>query len=325
MRRLVATAVCLLALGCEGPQSGLTAKGPSAEPIVMMWWIMAAGAVVIFVAVMTMVLESLRPNSDGRDRFGGTALIVGGGVIFPVVTLTALVIYTLSVGRALTATTAAGALEVEIVGNMWWWEVRYRPDGGGEVVSANELHLPVDRPVDVVVRTNDVIHSFWIPGLGGKIDMVPGHTNRFRFEAGTPGIYRGQCAEYCGLQHTLMAFYVVAHTPAEFAAWLAHEAAPAREPAVPFLRAGRDAFLAAGCGACHTVRGTPAQGRLGPDLTHVGGRLSLGAGTLGNGVGHLAGWIADSQGLKPGNRMPSFNTFDGPTLRSMAAWLESLE
>jgi cytochrome c oxidase subunit II len=204
--------------------------------------------------------------------------------------------------------------------------VRYFPPGADEpVVSANEVRLPAGRPIEVLLRSTDVIHSFWIPKLAGKTDMIPGRVNRMVIQAEAPGVFRGQCAEYCGGPHALMAFYAVAMAPGEFEPWLEQEARPARIPKEAFLAEGRELFLASGCGACHTIRGTPADGQFGPDLTHVGGRLSLGAGILPNNVGTLAGWIADTQHLKPDNLMPSFNIFSGAELRALAAYLESLE
>jgi cytochrome c oxidase subunit II len=171
----------------------------------------------------------------------------------------------------------------------------------------------------------DVLHSFWIPSLTGKMDLIPGRRNRLTVATAEPIVLRGQCAEYCGTQHALMAFDVEVLAPEEFELWRVAQRAPAVEPVVPFLAEGRAAFLAAGCGACHAVRGTPADGRIGPDLTHVGGRRSLAAGSFPLNTGTLAGWIADAQHLKPGNGMPSFETLDGRTIRAIATWLASLE
>jgi cytochrome c oxidase subunit 2 len=175
------------------------------------------------------------------------------------------------------------------------------------------------------LKTQDVIHSFWVPSLAGKLDMIPGHVNAYRFAATRPGVYRGQCAEYCGAQHALMAFYVVAMAREEFETWYADQVAPAPEPILPLLAKGKALFLENGCGACHTVRGTLADGKLGPDLTHVGSRLSLAAGTFPNNRGTLAGWIASAQHLKPDNLMPSFGNLQGEELRAIAAYMDSLK
>lgn len=311
--------------GVDGTQSALSPAGPSTGAVETLWWIMAAGAALIWLVVVALALWSLRPNPEGRARFGGMALVVGAGVVFPIIALTALLVYTLGVGRNLRAAPVSGEgpLRIEAFGKQWWWEVRHLREGLSPIVSANEIHIPTGHPVEIAVRTEDVIHGFWVPSLAGKIDMIPGHVNRIRFMAREPGVYRGQCAEFCGAQHALMAFYVVVHEPAAFAAWFENESLPARDPEVPFLQRGQDVFLSSGCGACHTIRGTRAAGRIGPDLTHVGGRLTIAAGTLDNHAGTLAGWIAANQRIKPENRMPAFNVLDGAALRAVAAYLES--
>lgn len=307
-------------------QSALDSAGSPAAQIALLWWVMAAGASLILVAVTVLSLYAAFSDPARRDPRLGMHLIRIGGVAVPLATLTALLLLALPIGRDMSPGVTADVLRIEIVGRMWWWEVRY-PDADPHrsVVTANELRVPVGRPVEVTVTSPDVIHSFWVPSLAGKVDMIPGLTNRLAFRADRPGIYRGQCAEYCGLQHARMALFVVAEPQDRFDAWLELQRRPAPEPATPALAQGRAAFLDAGCGACHIVRGTAADGRLGPDLTHVGGRISLAAATLPNGVGPMAGWIVSSQHLKPGNRMPSFNQFDGPTLRALAMWLTSLE
>jgi cytochrome c oxidase subunit 2 len=265
----------------------------------------------------------IRPRAP--EEFAGTALIVGGGVILPVVVLSPLLIYSFLLARE-PATIAGDALRIEVIGNQWWWEVRYFSPGADEpVIAANELRLPVGRPVEITLRARDVIHSFWIPNLAGKTDMIPGRVNRMVIEAETPGVFRGQCAEYCGGPHALMAFYAVAMPPPAFEEWLEREARPAKVPQEELLARGHALFMESGCGTCHTIRGTPARGQLGPDLTHVGGRVSLGAGILPNNVGSIAGWIADTQHLKPDNLMPSFDIFAGSELRALAAYLESLQ
>ncbi|HYG86636.1 MAG TPA: cytochrome c oxidase subunit II [Azospirillum sp.] len=311
--------VSLWLAACEGPQSALRPGGRTAEDIFGLSLVLFIGAGLIFAGVMALALYAVLARPE---RFpGARAWVVGGGVVFPVVALTALQVHEFAVARRLSAAGGPETLRVEVTGFMWWWEVRYP----GGIRTANQIVIPAGRPVEFVVATADVIHSFWIPGLGGKIDMIPGHENRLTILADTLGVYRGQCAEYCGAQHALMAFDVAVEAPERFDAWLAAQGRPAAEPADAFLAAGRDAFLMLGCGACHAVRGTPAAGTIGPDLTHVGSRPTLAAGTLPNSVGTLAGWIAGAQHLKPENRMPSFNIVDGETLRALAGWLESLK
>lgn len=322
-RRLLPLA--LLPLGaCQGIQSALAPLGRGADAIATVSWAMFAGAAAILLLVVAFTAWAVWGPAERRGWLAGSGAIVGGGMVFPVVTLSVLLVWGLWTTREL-ADAGPAPLRIEVVGEQWWWRVHYLDAAGRPaLVTANEIRIPVGQPVDIVVRTADVIHSFWVPNLAGKLDMIPGHVNRLRIEATEAGTIRGQCAEYCGGAHALMAFFVVALAPDAFAAWRAAQAEPATEPAEPFLRHGRELFLANGCGACHTVRGTPAAGILGPDLTHVGSRLSLAAGILANNQGTLAGWIADAQHIKPGNRMPSFNVVSGPELRAIAAYLESL-
>jgi cytochrome c oxidase subunit II len=323
--RFVPLACLLVVAACGGPQSALDPHGPEARELVALWWIMAAGAVVIWLFVIGCAIYATRIQPREHPDFAGTAFIVGGGVALPVVVLSSLLVYSFLLAREQEAIPGDG-LRIEVTGKQWWWEVRYFPPGADEpVVSANEVRLPVGQPVEVSLRSTDVIHSFWIPKLAGKTDLIPGRVNRMVIQAETPGVFRGQCAEYCGGPHALMAFHAVAMAPGDFDPWLEHEARPAPTPEDPFLVQGRELFLTSGCGACHTIRGIPAGGQLGPDLTHVGGRVSLAAGILPNNIGTIAGWIADTQTIKPGNLMPSFNTFSGSELRALAAYLESLE
>jgi cytochrome c oxidase subunit 2 len=231
-----------------------------------------------------------------------------------------------STSRALASLPTQDALHIEIVGQQWWWRVRYLDaQGMPQFETANEIRIPTDRAIDLTLESADVIHSFWIPALAGKIDTIPGHVNRLRLSAAKSGTFRGQCAEYCGGAHAMMALYVVADNDQAFAQWMQRQRAPAQEPADAHLQSGRALFLSSGCIACHTIRGTPAAGYLGPDLTHVGSRLSIAAGSFPNHAGTFAGWIADSQRAKPGNHMPSFPMLLGVELRALAAYLESLQ
>jgi cytochrome c oxidase subunit 2 len=306
----------------ERLQSVLDPASAHAGAIHDLGLVLYAGTAVILALVVALALYGAfsqpRPVS-------AKAWIVGGGLIFPVVVLSALLVHALNVGHVLSVAAPRPA-DVEVTGKLWWWKVRYHDAAtGSRVVLANELYVPVGQPVEIALASDNVIHSFWVPALAGKVDLVPGRTNRLVITAGRPGVFRGQCAEFCGIQHAWMALYVVAVPESEYRQWLADQAAPAKEPADAFLAQGRDAFLREGCGACHAVRGTPANGTLGPDLTHVGSRRSLTAGRLDNHAGTLAAWIADSQGIKPGNLMPSMNVFTGEELRAVAAWLESLK
>jgi cytochrome c oxidase subunit II len=308
---------------CAGRQSALDPAGPAAASIHRLGIWMYIGAILVTLLVTVL---ALMPFLRRRERRVNHQLFLwGGGVALPLLTLTALVPYIMSVGHEMRASTAPDRLSVDITGQVYWWEMSYwRAGGVSAVKSANELRLPVGEPVELILRSTDVIHSFWIPNLAGKLDNIPGRANRMVIQADRPGIYRGQCAEYCGLQHSLMAFDVIAVPRPEFDAWLKRLAEPVREPPDPQLQEGKQLFMSLGCGACHTIRGV-VEGRNGPDLTQVGARRMIGAGALPGGVGNIAGWIASSQHLKPGNAMPSFNQLEGPQLRALAAYLESLK
>jgi cytochrome c oxidase subunit II len=317
----------LSAGACSGRQSALDPAGPIADSIHTLSLVMYAGAAAVTVLVtVLMIAPFLRRGSAASAswRPSRRVFLVGGGVLLPGITLTVLLIYTSSVGHEMRAAAPNARVTIDATGHIYWWDIAYRrPSGGEPIVSANEVRLPAGEPVEIHLRSADVIHSFWIPSLAGKTDMIPGLVNRMVIEADRPGIYRGVCAEYCGAQHALMAFDVIVMEPAAFEAWLEREGAPAREPQTETLQQGRDLFVRGGCGSCHTVRGV-STGKLGPDLTRVGARRTIAAGTLPNGVGPLAGWIASAQHLKPGNRMPSFGGFDGPQLRALASYMDSL-
>lgn len=321
-RRLPLWAALLLA-GCGGPQSALDPAGPSAASIHLLGIVMYVGAALVTLLVTVLMLMPFLRRREGpinRNLF-----LWGGGVALPGLALAALVPYVMSVGHETRASTAPDRLSVDVTGYLYWWEMSYRRAGGtSSAASANELRLPVGEPVELFLRADDVIHSFWVPNLAGKTDMIPGRTNRMVIQADRPGIYRGQCAEYCGLQHTLMAFDVIIMPRAEFDTWLAGLAQPVGEPPTPALREGRDLFVQLGCGTCHAVRGV-SESRLGPDLTQVGARRTIGAGTLPGGVGNIAAWVASSQHLKPGNAMPSYDQLQGAQLTAIAAYLESLK
>ncbi|HEX8693949.1 MAG TPA: cytochrome c oxidase subunit II [Longimicrobium sp.] len=321
-RRLAPFLLALLA-GCAGPQSVHDPAGPSAASIHRLGIVMygIAAVVVLLVSVLAL-LPFLRPREGPVNR---RLFLWGGGVALPLLTLTALLPYVFSVGHGMRAPTRPDRLTVQVTGHQYWWEMSYRRGGAPAAFpSANELRLPAGEPVELLLHADDVIHSFWVPNLAGKVDMIPGRITRLVLQADRPGVYRGQCAEYCGRQHALMAFDVVVLPRAEFDAWLARLGQPAREPPTAELRAGRRLFVELGCGGCHAVRGV-ADGRTAPDLTQVGARRSIGAGTLPGGVGNLAAWIASAQHLKPGNQMQSYDRLRGGELRALAAYLESLK
>jgi cytochrome c oxidase subunit 2 len=302
-------------------QSALNPQGPDAAVIAEMGWVLIVGAAVVFAITMALAVYAVFVRRERAARLSSRALILGGGIAFPAVTLAALLVYSLVRASDLSVA-GEGALRIEVTGHQWWWRVHYLDDSGRvDFATANEIHIPAGLPVDLTLRSADVIHSFWVPTLAGKLDMIPGRANRMRLTAAAPGTYRGQCAEYCGGPHGFMAFLVIAQPPAEFEAWAARQ----RERAPADARHAQGASLfAAHCAACHAVRGTAAGGSRGPDLTHVGGRSTIGAGRLPMNAGTLAAWIASGQRLKPGNLMPQFEHFSDEELRALAGYLESL-
>ncbi|HEV7346213.1 MAG TPA: cytochrome c oxidase subunit II [Devosia sp.] len=309
----------------DGIQSVLAPAGPHAGWVAHLSWLIFIGGGLILLLVVIMTTLAIFAPDRWRKGIGQRRTVIIGGIAFPLVTLTAMLVYGLGGSAALVSSPAA-ALRIEVVGEQWWWRVHYLDETGAiRLVTANEIRIPAGLPIQFDLKSADVIHSFWVPSLAGKLDMIPGRVNSYRFAADEAGVYRGQCAEYCGAQHALMAFYVVAMEQDEFEQWYADQVQPAAEPDLPQFEAGRELFLTNGCGACHTVRGTPADGVIGPDLTHVGSRVSLAAGTLPNNVGTLAGWIASAQHLKPDNKMPSFDNLEGTELRAIAGYLENLK
>lgn len=319
----VATAIPLA--GCNWSQSILAPYGSHAETIDRLTWPFFIGGTLIVGLVAGLVAAAILLRRELKAWMANSNFIIGFGIVFPVMTLTTILTYSSVTSRTL-FTIGEPEIRIEVIGEQFWWRVNYLDDQGNTAfATANEIRIPIDTPVEFILKTRDVIHSFWVPNLAGKLDMIPGRINSYTFAATTPGVYRGQCAEYCGAQHALMAFYVVATSKADYETWFAQQFGDAPEPTNPFLAQGQKEFLAAGCGACHTIRGTAANGVLGPDLTRVGSRLSLAAGTYPVNVGTIAGWTSSAQHLKPGNLMPSFGNLQGEQLRAIATYLESLK
>jgi cytochrome c oxidase subunit 2 len=322
---LVALGLLLLG-GCEGWQSALDASGPEARNIAILSWIMFTVSGLLLALVTGLFLFAAFAPEEKRRPLASGRFILLGGVALPVILLTALLVYGLSLTARGAPAGGAPGLRIEVTGEQWWWRVHYPAEGSGPAfATANEIRIPVGTDIQFTLHSADVIHSFWVPKLGGKLDMVPGQANTFRLKATEAGTFRGQCAEYCGGAHALMAFQVIALEPDAFAAWRAAQAQPASPPEDPVARRGRETFLSTGCGACHTLRGLPAEGRIGPDLTHVGGRQTIGAGLLRNDAAALAEWIAGARHVKPGNRMPSFPILSGEELNALATYLAGLK
>lgn len=303
--------------------SALHPAGPAASALADLSWVLIAVCTLVFIGTMAALAWAVwrRRRDDGLDvrRW----LIVGAGIVLPTVVLAALLAYSSRQSFELYPEHAAGNTTVQVTGHMWWWDVQY----GGEppLRSANELVIPVGRPVTLALASADVIHSFWVPALSGKVDMMPGRVHSLRIVADRPGVYGGPCAEYCGDQHTRMTLQVIALPAEEFERWRVAQSASAIAPLDAAAQRGRALFEARRCNACHTVRGLVEGTGFGPDLTHVGSRRRLGAGTLPLNRETLAHWIADTQHLKPGARMPASPELDAQALSDLAAFLEGLK
>jgi cytochrome c oxidase subunit 2 len=325
---LVLLAVAALSLpACgSGSPSTLDPKGPGASRIAGLWWFMlwVSAAVVVVVTVLLIVgilpRRGSRSLSDEAPRWAG-GMVLLGGVVIPVIVLAILWALTLHDISALSQPSRPARLTVDVIGHQWWWEVRYPAQ---RIVTANDIHIPAGQPVQIRLSSIDVNHSFWVPQLTGKTDLIPGRTNTMWIQADRPGVYRGQCAEYCGVQHANMIFYVVADSAATFRRWVVTERRVPPVPTDPLLARGRVVFETSACAGCHTIQGTTATGVFGPNLTHIGGRLSIGAGTVPNTRDNLGGWIIDAQSIKPGSRMPPVQ-LDPKELQALIAYLESLK
>lgn len=304
-------------------QSALVPIGPLAAQTASLAWVLIAAASGILLAVTVLTLyAAFAARRPGRSLCG-EGLIVGGGIVFPALVLSALLAYS-ALSAADLGADDKDVLQIHVVGEQWWWRVHYlTSEGKLDFALANELRLPVGRTVALHLTSADVIHSFWVPALAGKLDMIPGRTHTLRLRADRPGRVRGQCAEYCGGPHGFMALSVVAHTTEDYARWAAAQRAPALGPSSETAREGR-ALFDARCAACHAVRGTGAEGTAGPDLTHIGTRLSLGAGRMPVDASTLAAWITSAQRLKPGNLMPEFRDLEGERARAIAQYLAGL-
>ena len=309
-------------------QSALDPAGAQAARIESLWWVFFWVAVVVYVAVVAALIVALmRRRREGADSPTAhrTALkAVGIATAITVFTLFGLLTASIATGRKI-ADLREGVVKVKVTGHQWWWQVEYdHPDKSRRITTANELYLPVGQPVRVELHTADVIHSFWIPNLHGKQDLINGVPGAIFLKADRAGTWRGQCAEFCGLQHAKMSLWVTAVPRAEFDRWWEHQRQPSRMPATPDERKGQEAFMSSPCPLCHTINGTDASGKMGPDLTHFASRRSIAAGTAPNRRGYLAGWILDPQHMKAGSYMPP-TAMKGSDLNPLLAYLESLE
>lgn len=327
---LVAGAAVLPLVGCgDSRQSTLNPQSHAAREIASLWWWMLAAATLVMAGALLLLFVAWKRRREpglpvlGRlGERGYNGLVVVFGMLVPLAALIVVfVVANFSVAGATNAPDPdSTAMTIEVTGNQWFWSVRY-PQTGAQ--TANEIHIPTGTRVNTVLRSADVIHSFWVPELNRKADMIPGHPNRILLYAERPGFYRGQCAEFCGLQHANMATSVIAESPARFRAWLARQAQPRSAPATAAQLRGEQIFQAQRCSACHTIRGTSADGTIGPDLTHVGARRTLAALTIANTPAMMARWISDPQSIKPGSKMPALDLGDGD-VRLLTAYLQGL-
>jgi cytochrome c oxidase subunit 2 len=268
------------------------------------------------------VIPDPQPTTPASDRVATRA--VAGAMIVTIVLLFIMLIGSFRTSRAMGRMNNENSLAIEVYGHQWWWEVHYSGDQPSQFVeTANEIHLPVGVPIRIRGTSRDVIHSFWPPNVQGKRDLLPGYENELNLQINQPGRWRGQCAEYCGEQHAHMSFFMIAESKSDFARWLNAQAQSAPSPATPQTAHGQQVFLTHACVMCHTIRGTTAGSRVGPDLTHVASRSTIAAGLLPNTVGNLGGWIMNAQSVKPGCRMPP-NQMSGAELQDLLAYLETL-
>ena len=323
-----------LLAGCDNPQSMFHTAGPAAQRLAHLSafiFILFGVVAVITIGILLAAGLSHRGTLDWHapwNASGGHKFVLYGGLVIPGIIL--FVVFVLSLQRMTLFPLHRKqpmSPNILVIGHQWWWEVRYlRGPADQRFTTANEIHIPVGRPVEIALQSADVIHSFWVPALHGKVEMIPGLTNYLRVEASRAGNFKGQCAEYCGAQHAHMRLLVVAQPPAAYQAWRNLQLQPAQTPASPQAMQGREIFLHAACPLCHTIRGLgAAEGKAGPDLTHLAGRQYIGANSFPNDKADLAGWVTHAQSLKPGCKMPNLDDFTGPQLRALVAFLDGLK
>jgi cytochrome c oxidase subunit II len=316
--------------------SMLNSAGPFAARIESLWWGLFALLIAVFIVVCCFLFTAIfrrrenphnltpdvRPDPAGESS---TTRVVLGAVGLTVLILFAVLVLSVTTGRSVYSANASEPLVIKVTGNQWWWKFEYQDKSPSQtLITANELHIPTGEPILLKLNSTDVIHSFWVPSLQGKRDLIPGKDTDLWIQADQPGVYPGQCAEFCGYQHAKMAVTVIAEPRDRFLAWMNEQRQPAHEPVDEVAMKGRDVFLSHSCVMCHTIRGTTAGGSVAPELTHIGSRLGIAAETLPNTRGHLAGWVVDPQTIKPGVKMPP-NQLEPDDLQTLLAYLESLK
>jgi cytochrome c oxidase subunit 2 len=347
--KVVSILTTLLLAGCRraGSQSVLDPAGPHAGRLSQLWWLFFFILAAVYVLVMiALVVSIMRGRARRKMTAGGrkiplpavkpdeaeerrTARVVGAATALSTVILFVLLVTSFLAGRELTMTRAEGAyqgvLRIEVTGHQWWWELRYDdPLPSNIFTTANEIHIPVGQPVVLQLKSVDVIHSFWVPNLAGKKDLIPGKSASIWLRADRAGEYRGQCAEFCGMQHAHMALKVIAESPEQFEAWRQAQRSSSLPPATDSQKRGQQVFLTTTCVMCHAVQGTQANAAVGPNLTHLASRSTIAAATLPNTRGHLGGWVVDAQAIKPGTVMPP-NSLSSEDLQALLDYLQSLK
>ncbi|HEX6597816.1 MAG TPA: cytochrome c oxidase subunit II [Gemmatimonadaceae bacterium] len=314
-------------------QSVLHAAGPRSASTEHFWWFAFVTAAVVYVLTVGTLFWALSrarrreregelPPLDAHDHMKrSVGLAIGASVLILLVFLG----YDLSLARTRDPVPKEHPITIEVTGKQWYWDVTYADTSPhGRFTTANEIHIPVGQPVLFLLSSSDVIHSMWVPNLAGKKDLIPGYTQSLWFQADTPGVYRGQCAEFCGEQHAKMAMEIVAQPLSEYRHWVASQQGPGAVPTDSITKRGQEVFLTATCAMCHSIGGTPAGSHAGPDLTHLASRRTIAAGTLPNTRGNLAGWIVDPQRIKPGAKMPP-NMLEPKDLEALLTYLQSLK
>lgn len=335
MKRTWPVLIAALAAACGGSQNMLAPGGPAARRLADVGWLVlitfSAISVVMWLLILWLAVRRRGTLLEHApwDAGGGMRWVTIGGFTIPTLILAVFFVVTLQTMSAFPMgdnELHAPPPMLRVIGHQWWWELQYVIGGETQrVVAANEIHIPAGQPVDIELQTADVIHSFWVPELHGKVDLLPGQRNRIRVQADRPQLFRGECAEFCGPQHANMILVVQADAPADFEQWLAHQRADAIVPATAATLHGQQLVQAQACGLCHTIRGGLVRGSVGPDLTHVGSRHRIAGNELDNTTANLAAWVTHAQSLKPSAKMPNLSVFTGDELRDVVAYLQSLQ
>jgi cytochrome c oxidase subunit 2 len=314
----------LLLISCRGPFSALNPSGDAAVTISDMFWWLLGIAAVIWVLFILLQIYAVVVKPGPHDWKKSRLFIIGGGVLFPLIVITCSVYFSLLPLPKLLSPAPKGSLQIKVSGVQWWWRVKYLVNGN-EVELANEIWLPVNEPVQFLLSSEDVIHSFWIPSLGGKMDMIPGRTTQLSFTPQKEGDFLGACAEYCGGSHALMHMNVKVVSRKTFEEWIKNQMKPASPARDEEMLKGEKAFISNGCISCHTVRGISEIGKVGPDLTHIGSRQRIGAGILKTNFQNFKLWVHKTESLKPEVKMPSFEKIPEEERTALAQWLEGLK